>query len=153
MVVYIIVTFWSFYGEILAIKFPKFCHRPLNHRFHLVISFCSWYLHFLAFTVKFSLNPITAQKITNFQNTVRRLKIILLSLFFLLIIRASIWSPYGKNLADPRYDQKDDHIAKYCHKPRHLRIHLVFLYLLPNRCFGTLTLKYLLNPITIFVFT
>ena len=67
--------------------------------------------------MKFSLNPITAQKITNFQNTVRRLKIILLSLFFLLIIRASIWNPHGKNLADPRYDQKDDHIAKYCHKP------------------------------------
>ena len=67
--------------------------------------------------MKFSLKPITAQKITNFQNTVRRLKIILLSLFFLLIIRASIWNPHGKNLADPRYDQKDDHIAKYCHKP------------------------------------
>ena len=67
--------------------------------------------------MKLSLNPITAQKITNFQNTVRRLKIILLSLFFLLIIRASIWNPHGKNLADPRYDQKDDHIAKYCHKP------------------------------------
>ena len=33
------------------------------------------------------------------------------------IIRASIWSPYGKNFADPHCDQKDDHIAKYCHKP------------------------------------
>ena len=81
---------------------------------------------FGAFTVKLWLNPITARKITNFQNTVRCLKIILPSLFFLLIIRASIWSPYGKNLADPRYDQKDDIIAKYCHKLRNLRIHLVF---------------------------
>ena len=97
--------------------------------------------------MKFSLNPITAQKITNFQNTFRRLKIIFLSLFFLLIIGASIRSPYGKNLADPSYDQKDDHIAKYCHKSRHLRVHLVFLCLSSNRCFGTLTLKYLLNPI------
>ena len=52
--------------------------------------------------MKFSLNPITAQKITNFQNTVRRLTIIFLSLFFLLVMRASIWSPYGKNLANPR---------------------------------------------------
>ena len=51
--------------------------------------------------MKFLLNPITAQKITNFQNTVRRLKIILSSLFFLLITRASIWRPYGKSLADP----------------------------------------------------
>ena len=98
--------------------------------------------------MKFSLNPITAQKIANFQNTVRRLKIILLSLFFWLIIRASIWSPHGKNLADPRYEQKDDHIAKYCYKPRHLRIDLVFLYLSSKGHFGTLTLKLLLNPIT-----
>ena len=76
--------------------------------------------------MKLWLNPITARKITNFQNTVRCLKIILPSLFFLLIIRASIWSPYGKNLVDPPYDQKDDVIAKYCHKLRNLRIHLVF---------------------------
>ena len=47
---------------------------------------------------------------TNLQNSVRRLKIILASLLFLLIIRASIWRPYGKNLADPRYDQKDDQL-------------------------------------------
>ena len=98
--------------------------------------------------MKFSLNPITAQKITNFQNTVRRLIIILLSLFFLLIIRASIWSPYGKNVAKPRQDQKDDQCAKYCHTPLNLRIHLVFWCLSSNRHFGTLTLKLLLNPIT-----
>ena len=98
--------------------------------------------------MRLSLNPITAQKITNFQNTVRRLKIILLSLFFLLIIRASIWSPYGKNFADARCDQKDDHIAKYCHTPRDLRIHLVFLCLSSIRYFGTLTLKFFLHLIT-----
>ena len=98
--------------------------------------------------MRLSLNPITAQKITNFQNTVRRLKIILLSLFFLLIIRASIWSLYGKNFADPRCDQKDDDIAKYCHTPRDLRIHLVFLCLSSIRYFGTLTLKFFLHLIT-----
>ena len=98
--------------------------------------------------MKFSLNLITGQKIANMQNTVRRLIIIPLSLFFLLIIRASIWSPYGKNLVDPRCDQKDDHIAKYCHTPRDLRIHLFFLCLSSIRYFGTLTLKFLLNLIT-----
>ena len=97
--------------------------------------------------MKLSLNPITARKITNFQNTVRRLKIILPSLFFLLIIRASIWSPYGKNLADPRYDQKDDRIVKYCHTPVNLRFHLVFWCLSSNRHFGTFTSKFLLNPV------
>ena len=45
---------------------------------------------------------------TNLQNTVRRLKKILLSLLFLLIIRTSILRHYGKNVAKPRYDQKDD---------------------------------------------
>ena len=84
----------------------------------------------------------------NLQNTVRRLIIILPSLFFLVIIRASIWSPYGKNLAEPRYDQKDDQFAKYCHTPLNLRFHLVFRCLLSNRHFGSLTLKFLLSPIT-----
>ena len=98
--------------------------------------------------MKFLLNPITAQKMASLQKTVRRLIIILLSLFFLLIIRASIWSPYGKNVAKPRQDQKDDQCAKYCHTPLNLRIHLVFWCLSSNRHFGTLTLKFLLNPIT-----
>ena len=98
--------------------------------------------------MKFSLNLITGQKIANLQNTVRRLIIIPRSLFFLLIIRASIWSPYGKNVAKPRQDQKDDQCAKYCHTPLNLRIHLVFWCLSSNRHFGTLTLRFLLNPIT-----
>ena len=50
--------------------------------------------------MKFSLNPTTAQKMANLRNTVRRLIIILLSLYFLLIIRASFWSSYGKILAE-----------------------------------------------------
>ena len=72
------------------------------------------------------------------QNTVRQLKIILFSLFCLLIIRASIWRPYDKNLAKPCY----------CQTPLTLRFHLVFWCLSSNRHFGTLTLKFLLNPIT-----
>ena len=72
------------------------------------------------------------------QNTVRQLKIILFSLFCLLIIRASIWRPYDKNLAKPCY----------CQTPLTLRFHLVFWRLSSNRHFGTLTLKFLLNRIT-----
>ena len=98
--------------------------------------------------MKFSLNPIPAQKITNSQNTVRRLTIIFLSLFFLLVMRAPIWSLYGKTLADPRYDQKDDQFAKYSHTPLNLRFHLVFWCLSSNPHFGPLTFKFLLNPIT-----
>ena len=119
---------------------------PRNHRFHVVLCGLSSKWNFRAVSVKFSLNPIPAQKMTNLKKTVRRLIIIVLSLFFLLIIRASIWRPYGKNLADPRYDQKDDQFAKYCHTL--LRIHLVIWCLLSNRHFQTITWKFLLNPIT-----
>ena len=72
----------------------------------------------------------------------------LLSLFFLLVIMASIWMPYGKNLADPRQHQKDDQFAKYSHTPLSLRFHLVFWCLSSNPHFGPITLKFLLNPIT-----
>ena len=58
-----------------------------------------------------------------------------------LIIRASLLSFYGKNVAKPSYDQKDDQFAKYCtvlyasqssYSPS-------FLCFLSNRHFGTLT--------------
>ena len=101
----------------------------LNHPFYLVICCSSSERHFRAVTVKFLLNFI-------------------LSLFFLLIIRASIWSPYGKNLAEPCYYQKDDQFAKYCHTPLNARFHLVFRCLSSNRHFWTVTLKFLLNPVT-----
>ena len=79
---------------------------PLNHGFNLVIWCSRSQLHFGVFTVKFSLNSITAQNIANLGNTVRCLKIILLSLFFLLIFSASTWRPYGRNLANTREDKK-----------------------------------------------
>ena len=69
-------------------------------------------------------------------------------MFFFLIIRASIWSSYGKNLAETRSDQKDDQCAKYCHTPLNFCIHLVFWCLSSKGRFGTLTLKFLFNPMT-----
>ena len=95
--------------------------------------------------MKFLLNPITKQKIANFQNTLRRFIIILLSSFSLFIVRVSIWMPYSKNIAEPRYDQKNNQFAKYWHTPLNACFHLVFWCLLSNRYFGTLTLKFLLN--------
>ena len=66
----------------------------------------------------------------------------------MLIIRARLLSSYSKNIAKPRYDQKDDKFAKYCHTPLNLCIYVVFWCLLSNRHFKTLTLKFLLNPST-----
>ena len=123
-------------------------YTSLNLRFHLVFWCFLSQSHFGVFTVKLSLKPITAHKKASLQDAVRRFIIILLSLFFFLIIRASIWSPYGKNLPDPRQDQKDDQYARYCHTPFNLRIHLVLLFLSSNQHFRTLTLKFLFNPIT-----
>ena len=54
----------------------KFSHTPLNHRFYSFIQWLSSERHFRALSVKFSLNRITAQKVTTLQNTVRRLIII-----------------------------------------------------------------------------
>ena len=84
---------------------------------------------------------------TNLQNTIRRLKIFLLSLFSLLFIRTSIWRTNGKNLADSRFAQKDFQFARYCHTPLNLRIQLVFWCLSSNRRFGTLTFKFYWTPL------
>ena len=75
------------------------------------------------------------------ENTVRRLKIILLSLFFLLLIRTSIWSPSGNNVEESQF-------AKYCYTPLNIRIYVVFWWISSQRYFGTFTLKFLLSPIT-----
>ena len=98
--------------------------------------------------MKFSENCITAYKIINLQNTIRRQKLILLSFFFLLIIRTSIWRTYGKNIAHPRFAQKDFQFARYCYTPLNVCFHLLFWCLSSNRHFETLTLKFLLNAIT-----
>ena len=83
------------------------------------------------------------------QNTIRRLVIILLSLFFFCLSSERQFGALTvKNLAKFRYDQKDDQFAKYCHTPLNLRFHLVFWCLLINRHFGTLTIKILFNSIT-----
>ena len=61
-------------------RFEEFCHTSLNYRFHLVILHFSLKRPFGAVSVKFSLNRITAQTMTNLQNTVKRLLMIVFSL-------------------------------------------------------------------------
>ena len=61
-------------------RFAKFCHTPLNCRFLLVIKRFSFGRPFRAVSVKFSLNRITAQNMTNLQNTVKHLLIIVLAI-------------------------------------------------------------------------
>ena len=107
-------------------QFAKNFYTFLNLRFDLDFWCFPSYSYFGAFAVKCSLNPITAQKMGNFQNTVTHLIIIFLSLFFSLIIRASIWISYGKNQAQPCYDQKYDQFGKCCHTPLNPCFDLVF---------------------------
>ena len=81
---FIIVTFWSFYGEVPAkryycpqdVQFAKHCQKPLNPRFQLDLRCLPSERHFEAVTVKLSLNAITTKKIADFQNSVTRLLII-----------------------------------------------------------------------------
>ena len=66
----------------------------------------------------------------------------------MLFIRASLLSSYDKNIAKPGNDQKKDQFAKYCYTPLNIRIHVVFWWISSKRHFATLSLKFLLNPIT-----
>ena len=78
---FIIVTFLSIYGEVLADpyycpqdgQFAKHCQTPVNHRFQLDLWCLLSERHFEAVTVKLSLNAITTKKIADFQNSVTRL--------------------------------------------------------------------------------
>ena len=87
LVLFIIVTIWSFYGEVPAeryycpqdVQFAKNCQKPLNTRFQLDLPSER---HFEVVTVKLSLNAITTKKIADFQNSFTRLLIIVfISLF------------------------------------------------------------------------
>ena len=57
-------------------KFAKHCHTPLNLRIHLVFWCLSSNRHFGTLTLKFLLKHITKETMTNLQNTVKRLGVI-----------------------------------------------------------------------------
>ena len=46
---------------------------PQIYRFNLVLWFLSSRRHFIGLTIKYSVKPITSQKMLNLENTVKRL--------------------------------------------------------------------------------
>ena len=83
----ITATFWSSYGEIRAEAHcgPKYdqlanhCHGHLIHQFLLVFWYVSCKQYFGVLTVKFLRNKIMTHKMASLENTVTRLRIIVLS--------------------------------------------------------------------------
>ena len=76
--------------------------------------------------MKFVPNAIVAQNMANLQNTVRRLKIMLLSLSYDADHQSDILSSYSKNVAKPRYEPKDEQFVKHFYTSLNLRFELVF---------------------------
>ena len=98
LVLFIIVTFCSFYGEVSAeryyrpqdVQFARNCQKPPNPRFQLDLRCLSSERHFEVVTVKLSLYAITTNIIVTF------------------------WSFYGEILAEPYYCPKDNQFPKHC---------------------------------------
>ena len=111
---YIIVTFWSFCGKVLAKpyycrqdgRFAKHCQTPLNHRFQLDLWCLQSERHFEAVTVKFSLNAIT---------TLNHRFHLVISFFFMIV---TFFSFYGEILAEPYYGPKDNQFPKHSQTPQ-----------------------------------
>ena len=78
--------------------------------------------------MKFSLNPITAQKMAGLQKIVRRLIIIFLSPFFLVIIKALLLSSFGKNLTKPYYYEPKDAMRNLQEIFTRLRVFVLTLF-------------------------
>ena len=121
-----------------------------NLRFHHVFWCFPSQSHSGAFTVKLSLKAITAHKKASLQNTVGRLIIILVSLFFLLIIRASILSPYGKNLPDLIHvrTKKMTNVQSSVTRLSFFKFTQFFCYFHHTDILELLLKKLLFNPIT-----
>ena len=60
----------------MMLFYANYCHTPLNIRIHLVFWWISSKRHFATLTLKFLLNPITKETMSNLQNTVKRREII-----------------------------------------------------------------------------
>ena len=94
------------------------------------------------------MNPITKETMTNLQNTVKRLGIIVFSKYFAaLIIRATFWSSYREICPELHCDPKYGQFAKHSDRPFIYRFLLVYLCVSCKQHFGVFTLKCLLNQI------
>ena len=149
-------SIWSPYGKNLPDprydqqddQYARYWHTPFNPRIHLVLLFLSSNQHFRTLTLKFSFNPITKDTMSNFQNTVDRVVIIVFMGFFLLIIRAAFWSSQCEIRAEPHCGQKYGQFPNHCHRPFIHRFPLVYLYVSCKQHSGVFTEKFLRNQIT-----
>ena len=94
------------------------------------------------------MNPIAKETMTNLQNTVKRLGIIVFRCVLLLIIRATFWSSYCEIRAQPHCRPKYGPFSKHCQRPFIHRFPLLYLCVSCKQHFGVLPVKFLLNQIT-----
>ena len=85
---------------------------------------------------------------TNLQNTVKRLKIIVFRKYFAADHQCDILELYSKIRAKPHCGSKYAQFLKHCHKPFIHRFPLVYLCVQRKQHFGVLTVKFLPNQIT-----
>ena len=114
--------------------------KVLSHASQSLHSPSFWCLsskrHFGTLTLKFLLNPITKETMTNLQNTVKRLKhchkpFIFISSFsssyFVLSMIVTFFSFYCEILAEPYYGPKDNQFPKHSQTPQNNPSLLAFL--------------------------
>ena len=85
---------------------------------------------------------------TNLQNTVKRLKIIVLRKYFAADHQCDVLEPYYEIRAKPHCGQKYGQFLKHCHRPFIHCFPLVYLCVSCKQHFGDLTVKFLPNQIT-----
>ena len=99
----------------------------------------------LKLTLKFLLNGITKETMTNLQNTVKRHGISFSASILLPIITVTFWRCYCEIRAKPHRGLKNGQFPKHCHRPFIYRFSLVYLCVSCKKHFGVLTVKFLLN--------
>ena len=99
----------------------------------------------LKLTLKFLLNGITKETMTNLQNTVKRHGISFSASILLPIITVTFWRSYCEIRAKPHRGLKNGQFPKHCHRPFIYRFSLVYLCVSCKKHFGVLTVKFLLN--------
>ena len=117
----------------------KYCHTLL--RIHRVIWCLLSNRHFKTLTLKFLLNAITKETMTNLQNTVKRHGISFSGSILLPIIIVTFWSSYCEIRAKPHRGLKNGQFSKNCQRPFIYRFSLVYLCVSCKRHFGVLVTR------------
>ena len=125
LVLFITVTFCSFYGEVPAeryyrpqdVQFARNCQKPPNPRFQLNLRCLPSERHFEVVTVKLSLNAIT-KRLQISEILSHASKASFSSSYFVLSMIVTFWSFYGKILAEPYYCPKNNQFPKQSQTPQ-----------------------------------